>query len=568
MYQKKNEGVPMNRIKPFTLAWVPFTLAWVRYAMAGAWMVQISAAAEPSPSPNVIFILVDDLNDSIENMGGHPQAYTPNLNRLMERSVRFDHAHANAVLCGPSRASLLTGLYPHTIGYYGWGQNPAGRSGHLETFERPILKDCTTFIQSFARNGYTVFGTGKISHEYHRDAWLFDNEDGKRRWAFSPVTQGPNPSDGFVMPNGLLRAARAPEYTPEPLARVRRFYAPLSRVPDVPADPGRGAPGYRGWIEWGRPFHYEDEESRDLMTDEKSARYAVEVLQKQHDRPFFLAVGFCKPHAPLVAPKKYFDLFREVEIELPPYLENDLEDCAKALYGNTVGERVFNAVRDSGPGIWQEYIRAYLACVAFIDDLTGQILDALEESPYADNTIVIFTSDHGYHHGQKDMIWKGTLWKESTRIPLLVQVPGREHGGVRSAPVSLIDLYPTLVDYCGLPVPAQGLDGYSLRPLLEDPSGGRWAGPDTALTAWMGPPAQEQRDDPYIPADQERQSFSIVSERYRYIRAHTDEEELYDYQSDPHEWHNQAGNPEYREVLGKMRKQMERQLSSVPRKEM
>ncbi len=528
-------------------------------------LIAMSFSAMAAPLPNVLFVICDDLNDSIEGMGGHPQARTPNIDRFMQSAVRFDSAHANVPICGPSRASLWSGLYPHTSGYYGWAQNPAGggdRNNPKMTFERPVLKDCTTLIQNFAQNGYTVFGTGKITHEYHRDAGLFDNVDGKCNWAFSPVTQGPGPSTGETMANGLLKSARTTNFMPKELARIGAYYGPLSDVPEIPADPKTGAPGYRGWMDWGAPFRYVNEDDRDLMADEKSANYAIDVLKQKHDKPFFLAVGFCRPHTPLVAPKKYFDLFKDVEIQLPPYKENDLDDCIEILWKNSVPKKYFDAVHSAGIETWKEWIRAYLACTAFVDDQFGRIFQTLENSPYADNTIVIFTSDHGMHLGEKDMLAKMTLWAESTRIPLLVRVPGMKSGGlVCPVPVSLIDLYPTLSELCGLPQPPQGLDGFSLRPLVDDP-GGSWAGPDAALAAWMGAPTAEQREHPYSPAAASNQHFALVSDQWRYIRASNGEEELYDLSADPHEWTNLAANPEKKAILARMRGQLKTRLET------
>jgi arylsulfatase A-like enzyme len=306
-----------------------------------------------------------------------------------------------------------------------------------------------------------------------------------------------------------------------------------------------------------------------MVLMEWAANYAVEVLKQKHDKPFFLAVGFCRPHTPLIAPKKYFDLFADVEIELPPYLENDLKDCVEVLWKNSVPAKYFEAVSASGLETWKGWILAYLACTAFVDDQFGKIMTALNESPYADNTIIIFTSDNGMHLGEKDMLSKMTLWAESTRVPLIVRVPGMKSAGQAcDHPVSLIDLYPTLVDYCGLPQPIQGLDGISLRPLIENPVDGQWSGPEAALVAWMGPPTNEQREQPYVKAEASGQSFALVTDRYRYIRAYNGEEEVYDHSKDPNEWHNQALNPEYREILGEMRKRMERMLSRTARKEL
>jgi iduronate 2-sulfatase len=224
-----------------------------KYLLFGAAAVGATAgltcAAEENSRPNVLFVICDDLNDTVQGMGGHPQAITPNLERFMKSAVRFDSAHTNVPLCGPSRASLLSGLYPHSSGYYGWAQNPASggdRKNPKMTFERPVLKDCLTLVQNFAQNGYTVFGTGKITHEYHRDAWLFDNANGTRHWGFSPVTQGPGLSTGERMPNGLLKGARTTNFMPKPLERVGTYYGPLSDVPEIPPNPKTGAPGYQG----------------------------------------------------------------------------------------------------------------------------------------------------------------------------------------------------------------------------------------------------------------------------------------------------------------------------------
>ena len=528
----------------------------------------VSQTADKNTHPNVLFVVFDDLNDLSDvavSAGGHPQHKTPNLDRFIKSAVRFNNAHCAVPVCGPSRAAFLSGLSPVTTGYYGWGQSPRG-GGDIDdpkaTFERPVLKDSTCLPQQFAQHGYTVFGTGKISHDAHRDAWMFDNADGRRNWGFAPVSQGPNASDGNKGSNGRLRGTPTTNFMPRELESIHTFYGPLSNVPDIPADPKKGTPGYKGWVDFGLPFRYVNEEDRDLMTDEKSAIYAVDVLKQKHEKPFFLAVGFCKPHEPLVAPKKYFDLFKDVEIELPPHKEHDLDDCIKALWENSVPHKDFLAVRAAGIPTWKEWIRAYLACAAYADDQFGRIMSALEASPYADNTIIIVIGDNGMHLGQKDMLSKMTLWKESTRVPLIMRLPKMTTGGrVCNQPVSLIDLYPTLDQACGLPSPKQTLDGFSLLPLIEDPSKGHWAGPDAALIGWMGKASGEQRKSPYMKADAQNQNFAIVTNHCRYIRAYTAEEELYDHTTDPNEWTNLAAKPEFQTLLGEMRSRLEKQLA-------
>lgn len=525
------------------------------------------SAEQPARKPNVLFVISDDLD--LRGAFG-AQSHTPNLDRLRKESVDFSNAHCAVPLCGPSRACLLTGLNASTTGWYGWGQNPSGMKGWKEWNARPVIRDCTVLPQHFAKNGYAVFGTGKIGHGRDQDDWMFTNADGKIQWGVRPVSQGPWPSDGIDQEmlrrtgREWLHSADAPESMPQSMREVRRWFSPLSHVPDIPPDPKTGAAGYKGWADWGKPFRYVSGDDRDLMTDEKSARYAVDVIRQPHERPFLLMVGFCKPHEPLVAPQKYFDLFKDVKIELPPHRADDLDDCAKPFRAGTQGMKVFRAVQAGGEGFWQEYIRAYLACAAFMDDQLGLILDELKKSPHAEDTIIVFIGDNGYHLGEKNTIDKMTPWNESTRVPLIIHVPGTKTGGQTCArPVSLIDLYPTLIDLCGLPVNphekgGSPLDGYSLVPFLKNPLSGKWNGPDVALTAWMGAPTKEQRADCMLPAALKDQHFTVCSDRHRYILANTGEEELYDHQTDPNEWTNLAADPKLAEIKAGLRSRLEK----------
>ncbi len=527
------------------------------------------SAETPLKKPNVLFVIADDLD--LRGAFG-AQCHTPNIDRLRKEGVDFTNAHCAVPLCGPSRACFLTGLNACTTGWYGWGQNPSGKKEWKAWSERPVIRDCTVLPQHFAQNGYDVFGTGKIGHEREKDDWMFKNADGKIQWGVRPVSQGPWPSDGIDQEmlkrtgREWLHSAGTPEYMPEPMRQAERWFAPLSHVPDIPPDPKTGAPGYKGWADWGKPFKYVSEDDRDLMTDEKSANYAVEVLRQPHERPFLLMVGFCKPHEPLVAPQKYFDLFKDVKIELPPYKADDLDDCARPLRSGTQGMRVFRAVQAGGEGFWQEYIRAYLACTAFMDDQLGRVLGALKNSPQANDTIIVFIGDNGYHLGEKNTIDKQTVWNESTRVPLIIHVPGLKTGGETCArPVSLIDLYPTLVSLCSLPAnPHKNipLDGHSLLPLLENPSAGKWTGPDAALTAWMGAPTKEQREDCMLPGALKDQHFTLCSDRYRYILANNGDEELYDHQTDPNEWTNRAADPELAPTREKLRAELQKRLDA------
>lgn len=537
--------------------------------LLGGLCLGFAMAESPDGKPNVLFVIADDLD--LRGASG-AQAHTPHLDRLRKEGVDFLNAHCAVPLCGPSRACFLTGLKASTTGWYGWGQNPSGMNGWGDWSERPVIRDCTVMPQFFAKNGYEVFGTGKIGHGRDKDDWMFTNADGSIHWGFQPVSQGPWPSDGIDQ-NMLERTGRqwlasadGPEYMPESMQKVGRWFAPLSQVPSIPPNPAKGTTGYTGWVDWGKPFRYVSEEDRDLMTDEKSARYAVEVIGQQHEQPFFLMVGFCKPHEPLVAPKKYFDLFKDVKITLPPWKENDLDDCARPLRSGTQGMQVFRAVQTAGEGFWQEYVRAYLACTAFMDDQLGKVLEALDSSPYANDTIIVFLGDNGYHLGEKSTIDKMTVWNESTRVPLIIRVPGLKTAGQTcSHPVSLVDIYPTLIDLCNLPNNPHSknglpLDGFSLRPFLDDPAKGKWEGPEAALTAWMGRPTKEQRSDCMLQGNLKDQHFTICSDRYRYVLANNGDEEVYDHQSDPNEWTNLASNAAFANIKAKLRAELENLL--------
>ncbi len=413
----------------------------------------IQCSRQKSRPKNVLFVICDDLNDSLEGWGGHNQTITPNINRLMQRSTRFMNAHSNDPICGPSRASLLTGIYPHKSGYFGYKQ----QQNHWR--KNPVLKDAKTFMEHFSENGYDVYGTGKIFHNGHEDWSVWKKENG---FGIEP-TFGPVAWDGSYK-NGkhdhALGLAIPSLFDAYPEVGKQRWYesfGSLADVPDYPPEPEKGIPGYKGWICFGKPFHYESEEDRDLMPDELNAEWASEILSQDHANPFMLMVGMNRPHSCWHAPQKYFDLFPLDSIQLPDYLENDLDDCAEILKPpepdfNAAGYNKYNLImKCGGEKNWKRWVQAYLACVAFVDDQIGKILKALEKSPHAHDTMIVLVSDHGYHMGEKEYIFKNTLWEESSRVPLLISTPGMKKPGICDHPVSLIDLYPTLIDLCRLP---------------------------------------------------------------------------------------------------------------------
>lgn len=512
---------------------------------------------EPDSPPNILLVICDDLNDSVQGMGGHPQALTPNMDRFAKSAVRFSNAHSNSPLCGPSRASLWTGLYPHTTGYYGRDQN----DNHWRN--NPVMKNTVTLFEHFERSGYRLYGTGKIFHNNQATKQLFDRPDRSNGFG-QPMSYGPYPWDGKSDWPWLLRHPSMPQPWG---VNVFETFAPLSDVPVVEPDPAKGTPGFSGWWDKGGPFHYSDREDRDQMPDELSAEWAISQLEEHGSGPFFMTVGFVRPHSPWIVPEEYFDLFPLDEVELPPYLEDDLLDVpnifleTKYSESNGQGDKM-TRLRDAYEGEegWKRWIQGYLASVAFVDAQFGRVLTALEKSSHRENTIVILTSDHGYHMGEKDWLFKLTTWEESTRVPLVLR-PARSKTAASAIdhPVSLVDLYPTLIDLCGLsPDPNSGgntlpLDGHSLRSFLGISETQAWRGPEVALSCIYGeyPVGRDEA------GKVEEQHFTVRSRDWRYVLCNNGEEELYDHRSDPHEWQNLAKEDAYKSTKARLKTQLQ-----------
>lgn len=432
-------------------------------AMASSACSPVDEPASSDAPPNVLFLAVDDLNTWLGCMQGHPQAKTPNIDRLAARGVVFHNAHCQAPICGPSRASLMSGYLPSTTGIYGQINDRDVRDASQETGSTPFLPEW------FAQNGYHTMGVGKLFHG-HAPAGALHESGGRER--------------GFG---------------PKPPERLRW---------------DRGSTS----TDWG-PFPDSDEE----MPDFRTAEWAVERLEREYDSPFFLAAGFLRPHVPWHVPKRWFDLFPVDELAMPPYRPGDQDDVpevSRQLHAVPMMPTTEWAIES---GEWKNIVQAYLACVAFVDAQVGKVLDALDASPYADNTYVALWGDHGYHIGEKNRFAKHSVWEEATRTPLIVAGPGIAAGGTHE-PAGLIDLYPTLLDLCGLPANSAN-EGHSLRPLLDDPEGADW--PHVALTTYG------------------RNNHGVRDRRYRYIRFEDGSEELYDHEDDAHEWNNVATDPAY-----------------------
>lgn len=508
--------------------------------------------------PNVLLIVCDDLNDYIETLGGHPQAKTPNITKLINSGVSFTQAHCNIPICNPSRASFATGIYPHNsqqFGFSDWDKNE-------------VLQNSHTMMTHFASHGYHTLGTGKIMHSRDRQEWM---EYGH------PSDYGP-----FVF-NGKDKIPNLDVPSPfrDDFGIIDGNFGPLEKVSDR-ISPQTGKP--YSWVTGGwkkqREMKYNSDEDRDPTGDELNAQWAVkrlnELAESKKQKPFFMGVGFVRPHTPLIVPQKYFDLFPIESIELPKILKSDAEDTFK----NTVTSKEDDRSGDRGTKMYdslvasykgdrelalKKFIQAYLASVASVDDLVGEILGTLENTGLDKNTIVIFTSDHGWGNGEKDYLYKNSLWQESTRIPLIIRAPGVSQKSNKCAkPVSLIDLFPTLIDLCDLPSntmkndKGRPLDGFSLKPLLTAPAKGSWDGPDYAITAlykWA---------KYYDPASQ---NYSLRFKNWRYVRYENGNEELYHTAKDDHEWNNLALKPQHEQKLKQFRSKLLAVISkSIPLK--
>lgn len=426
--------------------------------------------------PNVLFIAVDDLNDWVSVFGGHPQAKTPNIDRLANSgSIVFQNAHCPGPVCGPCRSALLSGFMPHRSGVYGNSHN---------MLKSPLVQAHATLPEYFAKHGYATISRGKIFHAHaaaggkDRGQWAFE------RW---DAGSGGTPIDRKQVTSrdkNLIRGKPGPEsaYTQ-----------------------GNGSE-----FAWGPTVGTTNE-----MSDFKTAQWAVDELSKPNDKPLFLAVGFSKPHLPFYCPQEFFDQHPIDDVRTNPIRENDLDDILTPR-----GTPKFKPSNDylwiGENGLLKEATQAYLACVSFADACVGEVLSGLAKSSRADNTIVVLWGDHGWHLGEKLRYRKATGWSEATRLPLIIRTPDMTTRADCDHPVNLIDLYPTLIDYCGLPA-KEMIDGKSLVPLLKQ-SDSPW---DEATVTITG-----------------EGSASVCSKDWRYIRYQEGTEELYDLRSDPQEWTN------------------------------
>ncbi|MCA8983675.1 MAG: sulfatase [Planctomycetaceae bacterium] len=373
--------------------------------LAGALAAGESGASRARP--NVLFIAVDDLNDWVGALRGHPQSRTPNMDRLFAKGVLFSKCYCAAPACNPSRVALMTGLRPSSTGIY-----------HNPDEWRPVLPDAVTIPQHFQQHGYRALGSGKIYHDAFPDPASWHE--------YAPSLEKQKFVDLYPVPsnvNGLNKA-------------------------------------HFDWSAVDAPL----EQTGDFQT----VAYVVKQLERDwSDQPFFLACGIYRPHLPWYVPREFFEQYPLEGVVLLEVPADDLEDIPEAGIKMAKPGGDHAAVVKSGE--WSKAVQGYLASIAYADRLIGLLLDAYERSPQRDNTVIVFWSDHGWHLGEKQHWRKFALWEEATRVPLAIVLPqGKQAGAVCEAPVNLLDIYPTLIELCDLDQRPE-LEGKSLLPLLENP---------------------------------------------------------------------------------------------------
>lgn len=473
--------------------------------IAVTWLSMLSPQLCSAEQPNILFIAIDDLNDYISPLANHPGIVTPGFERLARRSTVFTNAHCAAPACHPSRVAVMTGVHPSQSGIY---RNLFGAHGPRWRDESPELKNAVVLSQHFRNNGYYSVGGGKIFHSL--------------QWTPGDSQNDPNAWD---------------EYRGDPLD-------PISSDWPRPKFTQNQNTGFQG----KRPLNNHlfgaaiiDNVEEQAFGDHLVADWAIEQLNRNFDKPLFLAVGLFRPHIPWEVPKRWFDLYPIDSIQLPEIQRGDLKDS------HDHGRRHWHKwVEDNDQ--WSKLMQGYLASISYVDHQLNRILDGLESSPKAKNTIIVLWSDHGFHIGEKENWEKFALWNQTTRVPLFVSLPARyKKSGFSSQartnqPVTLTDIYPTLCDLAMISTPNQ-CSGNSFVEQLRNPASVR---SHPALTSF------------YFHRESEA-SHAISGTRFRYIQYGNGFEELYDLQNDPNEFINQIDNQNFTSIKNKLK-------NSIPKK--
>ena len=443
---------------------------------------------------NVLFIAIDDLNNYVSILEDYPGIKTPNLDQFSKRSIVFQHAYCSSPVCNPSRISLLTGKSPVNTGLYELRHSYRNSE---------VAKNATLLPELFKENGYTTMWSGKIFHtggkpeqtrpDKERMESMWDDQRG-HDGGYGPMTTANNVTDTIIRPI------------------------------------------WWDYQEWTGPD--------DDFPDVRNTELTIQRLQQDYDKPFFMALGYYRPHDPWTVPKRFFDLYPLDSVQLPNVFENDLDDLPEI--GKEWAHHPLRLTDLKDIKQWKPSVRAYLAAISFMDYNLGRVLTALKNSPYHKNTIVVLWSDNGFHLGEKHHFAKQALWEQCAHVLLMMHIPGMtENGGFRDQPVSLLDIYPTLVEACNLFQPSQKLDGASLLPIIKD--------------------KDFYRERPAI-TYYKYGSVSIRTNNWRYIRYFDGSVELYNEIDDPYEYYNLADKPDYQDVITKLEKWFPEKITPTVRK--
>jgi iduronate 2-sulfatase len=420
--------------------------------------------------PNVLLIVVDDLRDH-EMFAGANKVAMPNLDRLAAKGLTFSHAYCQATFCNPSRTSFLTGLRPNTTGVH---ENKA----FFRQSKNPAVAQAITLAQHFRRNGYHTTSLGKILHGKQMDPLSWDLQING-----FPETSAGQQGDWVSMTKGVIK-----------------------------------------WCRWRAP----DCDDGDL-DDGQIAAKAIEVLNEERDKPFFLAVGFKKPHDPFVAPKRYFDRYplNSLKLHVDPA---DATPAPPMAVPNNANKRAFDVMTDQER---LEFLRCYAACSTYADAQVGKVLDTMDRLDLWKSTLVLVWTDHGYHQGERGWWNKTLLFDYDAKVPFIACLPVMTaRGKICSSVIELIDVFPTVTELAGLPLPA-GLEGQSFVPLIQNP-----------MHVW---------DRVAHTQSGEGRNRSICNGRYRYTQWADGTIELYDHEQDPGEWYNQVDNPAYKAIMTELK---------------
>ncbi|WP_281990625.1 sulfatase [Aquimarina aggregata] len=442
---------------------------FIKYSVIGILWLLVLTKLQSQSKPNILFIPVDDLNHWVEFIKRNDQVKTPNLNRLVKRGVSFTKAYSPGTSCSPSRTAIMSGMRPSTSGSYKNKDN-----------WKDYVKEGTALNHILKNNGYNTYATGKIYHNQNGD-----------------------------YPSGWTENYRA---------KVKKHSSPNSKFKSK----DRKSEGYSTIV---KTTVTDTDISDWYMVD-----YCKEKLMQKHDKPFFLACGFIKPHLPWIVPQKYYDMYPLEDIKIPPYLKNDLDDIPPT--GKRIGYGVNEHKKIVENNNWKIAVQSYMATISYMDMNLGRLLDAVEESPYKDNLVIVLFGDHGWHLGEKSHWRKFTLWEEGSHTPLIWSIPGvTPKNKLCDKPVDLMSLFPTICELAKISRPSY-VEGTNIMPLLKNPN-----------TLW----------DKVAITTHDLNKHAIRSEHWRYIKYSNNSEELYNHKNDPYEFENIAALPEMKFVKEKLK---------------